>query len=69
MLDKEVSVTDLDLSHIANEVINDNIEKLLLNNIVIESSYNPNEINYKNTESIWLNINDITKWFKKYEIN
>ena len=61
--------TDLELSDIANEVINDNVENLLLNNVVIENVYNPNEIKHTDTESIWLNINDITNWFKKYEIN
>lgn len=62
-------VTDLELSDIANEVINDNVENLLLNNVVMENVYNPNEIKHTDTESIWLNINDITSWFKKYEIN
>jgi len=61
--------SDLELSDIANEVINDNIENLLLNNVVMEYTYNPNEIKHSNTESIWLNINDITNWFKKYEIS
>jgi HD-GYP domain-containing protein (c-di-GMP phosphodiesterase class II) len=59
--------TDLELSDIANEIINDNVENLLLNNVVMEYTYNPNEIKHSDTESIWLNINDITNWFKKYE--
>jgi len=62
------NATDLELSDIANEVINDNVENLLLNNVVMENIYNPNEIKHTDTESIWLNINDITNWFKKYEI-
>ncbi len=68
LVDK-VPLTDLELLDIANEVINDNVENLLLNNVVMENVYNPNEIKHIDTESIWLNINDITNWFKKYEIN
>ena len=62
-----VNFTNLELSDIANEVINDNVENLLINNVIMEYSYNKNEIKDRDTESIWLNINDITNWFKKYE--
>jgi len=58
---------EVELSDIANEVINDNVENLLINNVVMEHSYNKNEVKSRDTESIWLNINDITNWFKKYE--
>jgi hypothetical protein len=62
-----VNFTNLELSDIVNEVINDNVENLLINNVIMEYSYNKNEIKDRDTESIWLNINDITNWFKKYE--
>ena len=67
LLKKNISFTDIEISDICNEVINDNIENLLLNNVVLEQVYNPNEIKHVDTESIWMNINDITNWFKKYE--
>lgn len=57
---------DFILSHISNEIINDNIENQLLNNIIISDVYDPNEIVKKPTESVWLNLNDIKKWFKKF---
>jgi hypothetical protein len=59
---------DLDfvLSHISNEVINDNIQNLLLNNLVISEMYNPKEIIKRDNESILLNINDIKKWITKF---
>ena len=68
ILEKNKQVfTDVQLSDISNEVINDNIENLLINNVIMEQIYNQNEIKKTDTESIWLNINDITNWFKKYE--
>lgn len=67
MLPSSIKFTDLELFDIANEVINDNVENLLINNVIMEYSYNKNEIKDRDTESIWLNINDITNWFKKYE--
>lgn len=66
-LSTSIKFTEVELSDIANEVINDNVENLLINNVVMEHSYNKNEIKSRDTESIWLNINDITNWFKKYE--
>lgn len=55
------------LKHIANDVINDNIENLLLNNMVVSEIYNPDEIVRRNTESIWLNIDDIKRWLRKFK--
>lgn len=53
--------------HIANEVLNDNKENLLLNNLITSEVFDPNEITRRDTESILFNIDDIRKWFKKYE--
>jgi hypothetical protein len=52
--------------HIANEMLNDNVENLLLNNIVMSEVFNPNEILKRDTESVLLNIEDIKKWLKQY---
>lgn len=52
---------------IANEILNDNKENLLLNNIVISDNINKNDINLHDTESILLNINDIINWINKYK--
>jgi hypothetical protein len=54
--------------HIANEVLNDNKENLLLNNIVISDIFDPNEIIKRDNESVLLNIDDIKKWIKKHTI-
>lgn len=54
------------LKHIANEMINDNIENLLLNNLITSNVFNPDEIVKRNNESIWLNLADIKKWIKKF---
>jgi hypothetical protein len=64
----EDSTENLDFyfDHIANEMLNDNKENLLLNNLVISDIFNPNEITQRESESILLNINDIKKWIKKY---
>ena len=58
--------SDLDfmLDNISNEIINDNIENLLLNNLVTPDTFNPNEIQLRDTESLWLNIEDIKRWIK-----
>ena len=55
------------LKHIANEMINDNIEHLLLNNLITSNVFNPDEIVKRNNESIWLNLDDIKKWIKKFK--
>lgn len=62
---------DLDfiLDHISNEIINDNIENQLMNNIITSDIFDPNEIVKKSSESVWLNLNDINKWFKKFSEN
>jgi hypothetical protein len=62
--------TDLDfiLDNISNEVTNDNIENLLLNNLVTTEKFNPDEVVKRTTESVWLNLNDIKKWFKKFSV-
>jgi hypothetical protein len=63
-----IDVEDLDfiLNNISNEVINDNVENLLLNNLITSETFDPEQITKRNTESVWLNINDIKKWFKKF---
>jgi hypothetical protein len=67
---KGTEYRDLDfiLSHISNEVINDNIQNLLLNNLVTSEIYNPNEVIKRDNESILLNVNDIRKWITKFAI-
>jgi hypothetical protein len=57
---------DFILDNISNEIINDNIENGLLNNLITSDTFNPDEITKRSTESIWLNISDIKKWFKKF---
>ena len=63
-----IEVEDLDfiLNNISNEVINDNVENLLLNNLITSEVFDPEQITKRNTESVWLNLNDIKKWFKKF---
>jgi hypothetical protein len=50
---------------IANEMINDNKENLILNNLVISDTFDPNAIVKRNDESVLINIDDIKKWFKR----
>lgn len=54
------------LMYIANEVVNDNKENLLLNNIVTSELFNLNEVVKRTDESVLLNIEDIKQWIKKY---
>lgn len=63
-------VLDLDfiLDNISNEITNDNIENLLLNNLITSETFNPDEIVKRTTESVWLNLDDIKKWFKKFSV-
>ena len=63
-IDKDISL----FKTIANEIINDNIEKLLLNNIITSDTFNKSDVIIRNTESILLNIDDIRKWIKKHQI-
>ncbi len=70
-LQNEFDITSSNISfilkHIANEMINDNIENLLLNNLITSNIFNPDEIIKRNNESIWLNLDDIKKWIKKFK--
>jgi hypothetical protein len=52
-------------NQIANEVINDNVEKLLLNNLVIYEIFDPTEIIKRDTESVLTSIDEIRKWIKR----
>lgn len=52
---------------IANEILNDNKENLILNNIITSDSFNKSDIIIRDSESILLNIDDIRKWIKKYQ--
>lgn len=57
-------ITDIDFftNIIANEIINDNIDALYAKPDTITRTTNPS------TESLWLNIHDIKKWFNKFQI-
>lgn len=57
------------LKSIANEILNDNKENLLINNIVTRNDFNKNDVQLQDNESLLLNINDIYKWIKKYKID
>ena len=61
------NINELILKHMANEVINDNIENALLNNMIVPDEFNANEITMKESESVLLNIEDIKNWVKKYK--
>lgn len=63
--DKNIENLDFLLDNISNEIINDNIENSLLNNLITSEKFNPDEIIKRTTESVWLNLSDIKKWFKK----
>lgn len=53
------------LDNLSNEIINDNVENTILNNLIVSENFNSEEIVKRSTESVWLNIGDIKKWFKK----
>lgn len=55
------------LKVIANEILNDNKENLILNNIITSDTFNKNEVIVRDSESILLNIDDIRKWIKKHQ--
>lgn len=55
------------LASIANEIINDNKEQLILNNIITSDSFNKNDVIVRTSESILLNLDDIRKWAKKHQ--
>lgn len=65
---KKIKDIDFILNIIANEIINDNVENLLLNNLITSETFNPNETTKRSTESVWLNIHDIKKWINKFQI-
>jgi len=64
---KDLDKDNLDfmLNNISNEIINDNIENSILNNLILSEKFNTEEITKRSTESVWLNLGDIKKWFKK----
>jgi hypothetical protein len=66
-VNEELVDLDFILDNISNEITNDNIENLLLNNLITSESFNPDEIIKRTTESVWLNLDDIKKWFKKFK--
>lgn len=49
---------------IANEIIDDNRDNLLLNNLVISDVFDPKEIIKRDDEQILMNIDDIQKWMR-----
>jgi hypothetical protein len=55
------------LKDICNEILNDNKERLILNNIITSDTFNKNEVIVRDSESILLNIDDIRKWIKKHQ--
>jgi len=56
------------LKSIANEILNDNKERLILNNIITSDTFNKNDVIIRDAESILLNIDDIRKWIKKHQL-
>lgn len=62
-----MAATNSEYQHIANEVLNDNIENLLINNLITKESFNPNEVTARDTEAILTNINEIQTWFRKHK--
>lgn len=54
------------LKSIANEILNDNKEQLILNNIITSDTLNKNDVIIRTSESILLNLDDIRGWIKKY---
>ena len=56
------------MNYIANDVINDNVENLLLNNLVTSDVFNPKEVIIRENESVLANIDDILKWIRTYKI-
>ena len=45
-------------------MLNDNKENLILNNIIVSDNFNKDDIIVRDSESVLLNINDITNWVK-----
>ena len=63
---RDVPDVDFILDNISNEITNDNVENLLLNNLITSEVFNPDEITKRPTESVWLNVDDIKKWFRRF---
>lgn len=59
--------SDFILHQIANDVLNDNVENLLLDNLVTSDVFNPKEVTQRDTESVLMSVDEIKKWVKKYE--
>lgn len=55
------------LKAIANEMINDNKENLILNNIITSDTFNKKDVIQRDSESILLNVDDIRKWIKLFK--
>jgi hypothetical protein len=51
---------------IANDMINDNRDQLILDNIVLSENFNKNEVKIRDSESVILNLDEIRKFFKKF---
>jgi hypothetical protein len=62
-----VSATESEYQQIANEVLNDNIENLLMNNLITKESFNPNEVTSRDTEALLTNINEVQGWFRRHK--
>lgn len=60
---------DIVFKIIANEIINDNIENLLLNNIILADTFNPDFVIKRDTETVLTNINEIQNWFRIFKNN
>lgn len=65
--DVSADVFDFMLREIANEVIHDNVENLLLNNLVVSDVFNPNEVIKRDQESVLLSIDEIKKWIRTFK--
>lgn len=55
-------------TQIANDILNDNVENLLLNNVVVSDIFNPKQILTRDTERILLSIPDIQKWLSRHTL-
>lgn len=62
-----ITVDSFILQHIANEIVNDNIENLLLNNLVTSDVFNPNEFLSRDSETLLSNLDELQKWIKLHE--
>ena len=65
---QQTTNTEFLLQPIANDVLDDNIENLLLNNLVTSESFNPEEITKRDSESVLFSIDDIQRWIRRFNI-